>query len=556
VKRKGFLQYLGVGVVLALVVSVFLSSPAFAAARVTLNPSEGMVGDSIVVSGRGFPPYDPGPPAVGSFVDVYFTSVTTASVDPKVGNNIDSQVKTYRLLDNSVEVDVNGEFNTSIKVLNSLKDGDTDMNEVRGGTYYVCVTMADEVDIKAVATFTITAGELDPLDPKTGPVGTEVAITGANFAASESITVKYDDNDITDAVVGDASSDRRGDIDFSIVIPPSTAGAHTIAVSDETLSDATTTFTVEPTITVTPGSAPPKKTTSVSGTGFGSKKEVEVRLNDTPVATKTTDSKGSLTATTFTVPDINEGTYDLVASDGTNEAKTDFVVEVGTEITVSPETSASSPGHAGQSVTISGVAFTPNATVTITYASQPQVMGTTPTNANGDFSFTFKVPKSPAGAHAISASDGANTLQTSFYMEANPPATPQLLLPEVDMKAPSVPKFDWGDVSDDSGVTYTLQVATSETFAANTIVLEKKGLTASDYNLTKDEALKSRSAKEPYYWRVMAIDGAGNDGDWTATDDFWVGISLPRWTVHLFWGLGVIGAIFLGYYLARRRSYY
>jgi len=141
-------------------------------------------------------------------------------------------------------------------------------------------------------------------------------------------------------------------------------------------------------------------------------------------------------------------------------------------------------------------------------------------------------------------------------MESKPPPIPQPLLPEIGMRAKSLTQFDWGDVTDDSGVTYSLQVANANTFATGSIVLDQKGLTQSGYILTKEEALKSRSANEPYYWRVRAVDGAGNESDWTGGNDFWVGRSLPSWTVHLFWGLGVVGAVFFGYFLGKRRGYY
>jgi hypothetical protein len=92
---------------------------------------------------------------------------------------------------------------------------------------------------------------------------------------------------------------------------------------------------------------------------------------------------------------------------------------------------------------------------------------------------------------------------------------PQLILPETGTKAPAAASFDWSDVTDASGVTYTLEVAISQDFAASSLVLKKEGLTVLEYTLSKEESLPSRSLKEPYYWRVMAIDGAGNEGDWT-----------------------------------------
>ncbi len=97
------------------------------------------------------------------------------------------------------------------------------------------------------------------------------------------------------------------------------------------------------------------------------------------------------------------------------ETKSDYIM-VGTSLTVTPLTSDEEPGHIGQSVTINGVAFEPNAEVTITYTSEPVVVGTTQTDASGDFSFSFRVPESSAGTHTIAASDGTNSLTVPFYM--------------------------------------------------------------------------------------------------------------------------------------------
>jgi hypothetical protein len=88
------------------------------------------------------------------------------------------------------------------------------------------------------------------------------------------------------------------------------------------------------------------------------------------------------------------------------------------------------------------------------------------------------------------------------------------------------------------------------------MVLEMVGLTDSEYTLTKEEALASRSEEEPYYWRVRAIDGAANIGGWADTGTFHVGFAWPDWIIHLWWGLGVVGGVLLGYFLGKRRAYY
>jgi hypothetical protein len=217
-------------------------------------------------------------------------------------------------------------------------------------------------------------------------------------------------------------------------------------------------------------------------------------------------------------------------------------------------------------VTVSGVAFEPNSPVTITYASTPQTVATTTSDASGAFTASFPIPKSIAGEHTITASDGTNSLQVPFYVESKAPSTPPPLLPLMGGKAAALTYFDWEDVSDDSlPVTYTLQVATSQDFASASLVLVEEGLTSSEYTVTEEEKLASRSSKEPYYWRVKAVDGASNSSPWTGAGEFYVGFSLPKWTVNLFgftlsvwtilwWGIGMLVVGLVAYSLGKRRG--
>ena len=105
-------------------------------------------------------------------------------------------------------------------------------------------------------------------------------------------------------------------------------------------------------------------------------------------------------------------------------------------------------------------------------------------------------------------------------------------------------------------VAYTLQLATSEDFTPASMVWVKEGLIASEYTVTEEEKLPSRSKEEPYYWRVKAVDGAANESGWSGAGQFYLGFSLPDWTIHLWWGLGVLGAALGCYWLGKRRAYY
>ncbi len=550
-KSTKLFRMLAAGIILSLLVVVIPASPALAARDIDLRQNEGRVGDNIDITGENWPTPDPGGvPPYDPYVEIYF-----AFSDEEItkGQDIDDEVTTYEFR-KAVDIDSHGEFDTYFEVPSRLTDGDDDA-DVRGGTYYVCVTLDGGKDIKAVAEFTITAGEITDFDPDSGPVGTEVDISGEDFGERENITIEYDGDEI-DIESGDTETDRSGDFDCTIIIPPSAAGDHTITISDESLSEVEETFTVEPAMSFSPTQAPPGDTVEVTGTGFGNKVDVDITLGTEAVATKKTDRDGNFTVS-FIVPELDEGTYALVAEDEDgNDDEGSFIVEIGIEATISPVTSSASPGHVGQSVTVSGTGFLANSTITITYATEPKVVATTTSDAEGAFTATFDIPASEPGAHTITASDGTNSLTVPFYMEAQAPEIPQPLLPLDGAKAKSMPLFDWEAVEDESGVTYDLQIATDEEFTASAIVLEKTGLTESEYTLTKEEALESRSAEEPYYWRMRAVDGAGNASQWTGVGKFSVGFAWPDWIIHLWWGLGVLGAIFLGYYMGKRRAYY
>jgi len=99
-----------------------------------------------------------------------------------------------------------------------------------------------------------------------------------------------------------------------------------------------------------------------------------------------------------------------------------------------------------------------------------------------------------------------------LYVDYNPPENPKLLSPSDEESVTNTPSFDWSDVEDISDVYYTLQVATDESF--NNIVFERKDIIGSEYIMNKSEALSMGT----YYWRVKAVDGVNNSGEWS---DVW-----------------------------------
>ena len=115
------------------------------------------------------------------------------------------------------------------------------------------------------------------------------------------------------------------------------------------------------------------------------------------------------------------------------------------------------------------------------------------------------------------------------------------------------PTFEWSEVSDDSGVRYSLQIATSADVTATgesvDPMVSVTNLAETSYTVT--EALPYGT----YYWIVQAVDGAENESDWTANHSFRVGL-LPLWGLIVIIVVAAVLLILLIRALVRRRTIY
>jgi hypothetical protein len=216
-----------------------------------------------------------------------------------------------------------------------------------------------------------------------------------------------------------------------------------------------------------------------------------------------------------------------------------------------------SAGPVGAYISAVGTGFEADGAVTIKYDDEE--LATITADANGMFVVAFEVPPSKYGDHTITLSDGTNIHELIFTVESTPPEVPSPLLPEMGVKLKPPMSFDWKDVEDESApVTYTLLIATSSDFPGASIVLEKDGLTESEYVLTEGEESMLVAQETPYYWRVRAIDAASNEGDWTGPGMFYIAetFALPDWLLYALIGLGGLLLFIVGYLLGRRTAYY
>jgi len=483
--------------------------------EITLDPDEGTVGTEVEITGEGFNEEEE---------DI------TVEYD---GDDIDIE-------SGDDETDDDGEFTCTIIIPESTADDHT------------ITVIGEDSAIEASAEFTMEPKVT--ITPESGTTGDTITVSGTGFGDRLDFSIFFDD----DEVVEDEETNRKGSFEVTFAVPPLAQGSYDIEAEDEDNNSDKVEFTITAsTISLNPTSGKAGDEVTLSGTGFPASKPITITFDNTIMDTVASDEQGKFKAT-FTVPVRTKGTYAVKADDGTNILTDGF--SIGTDATISPKT-----GHVGTEITVSGVGFVAGKTATITYDGDQVVTTPQPVTVNpdGNFSATFNVPASTSGEHIIKATGLTAPVQSTFVMESTPPPIPAPLKPEMGIKAEAGAYFGWEEVTDDSlPVTYTLQIATenftSESFSQASMVLERTGITTSEYTLTKEDRLESVSKDAPYYWRVKAVDGASNGSEWSLPGTFHVGFSfgLSQGVIYTLIGIGALILFIFGFLLGRRTAYF
>jgi hypothetical protein len=251
----------------------------------------------------------------------------------------------------------------------------------------------------------------------------------------------------------------------------------------------------------------------------------------------------------FEVPDMPAGTYSVSArGQSTREADVnDLTFTIAPGLLLYPD-----QGHVGMNVTATGGGFAPDEVVVIKYDDSE--VGTTRADEGGGLEASFLVPESRHGAHNVTAEAGGETEASAiFIMESDPPDKPELISPPDGDRTGFIgkfrPTFEWSEVSDDSGVYYSLRIWTGD----NVTKISKVGLVGTNYTLNDIEALPQGS----YYWSVQAVDGAENESGWTEPRYFRVG-AMPLWAfiVLMVAAAGGIGTLVYFRWIKQRIYYY
>jgi hypothetical protein len=276
--------------------------------------------------------------------------------------------------------------------------------------------IVDQPPAAITATNAVTSAQC-ALSPNNGSVGTSITISGSGFTCNSVLTVMYDQN-----IVAISRTDSYGLIPSGLAfnIPSSIAGSHSVTAVDSNSSSASTTFFVMPSITTSPSTGNVGSAVTVSGSGFAPNSVLTANFAGSSVGiggSTSTDSTGSFSAATLSVPISTSGQKTLTINDSTNPtinyAQTIF--SVTSSISLSPNS-----GTPGTTVTVTGTGYGPSKTITIRFDGTLQT--TTPVTINsgttGSFTGSFSVPSSSLGGHTVNATDGTYSSTAAFTVNA------------------------------------------------------------------------------------------------------------------------------------------
>jgi hypothetical protein len=492
-----------------------------------LSPSLGVPGTNITVYGYNF--------SANKWVDISYDGTS-------VHIYVDG---TYR---DDVDTDGDGDFTAIFTIPESYT-----------GTHTVLAE--DENGKSASHNFTVKPGLT--ISPTEGPVGNNVTVQGHGFAKNE-IGIKliyYLDGNYT-TIAQNISADDDGWWKRSFLVPSSAKGSHKIDAQGSTstfaqVKDAT--FAITPSISLAELSGSPGQNITMTGNGFYSDDSyIKILFEGKEAETEIirADDNGYWQGN-FEVPEMPIGTYNVTAyGDSTPKAAiTALSFEIKPGLVLSPD-----EGHVGTNLTVSGYGFPSKEDVNIMYDGSP--IETAETDDNGSFdNVSFVVSKSQHGERQVTAADAAGNNATAiFTMESVPPPVPELKSPSDGSRVGFIgkvrPTFNWSAVSDESGVYYSLQIATSVNVTtggfANPLV-SVQDIVGTNYTLNATEALPHGT----YYWIVQAVDGAENAGNWSAAYSFHAG-GLPLWAfiVIIVAIAALIGTLVYFFVIKRRIRYY
>jgi hypothetical protein len=292
------------------------------------------------------------------------------------------------------------------------------------GKLSLLLTLATIISIMAMILPAFPAAAADPyidLSDSEGPVGESITIKGYSFPSGTNYYTidfeNYGSNPIVKRFSAGTSFTK------TITIPERPAGDYAITVFDDDDNEITSeTFTIIPTLTLSPTTAKVGDTITAKGTGYSTSSLVTLDIDGDEITDKKTNSSGTFSVT-FTVPDASRGAHTITGTDeDDNDADADLAI---TPKIIVSATSAS----IGDKITVSGSGFTASSAITITLDGI-NTNTTATTNAEGTLSEKqVTIPVIAGGNHTLTVKDAAGysataSLSTTQSISINPKSGP------------------------------------------------------------------------------------------------------------------------------------
>ena len=604
-KRGKIFRILAVAVLFPLMLVILSGTPALAAPILNVSPASGAVGTVVTVAGENFDSYK------GDDIFIFFDNdeITASPITvPQTGSfsfdfNIPEDAEPGRheiraksglgstwafslftILEAKIRLDtksgvvgtkltINGEGFCADKVVTFYYDNRMLGTEAAAATgefsysFTIPESSAGEHTIlarnaegnSAEAEFEVISSIT--LNPTSGAIGNILIVSGTGFSPRSVVAIyfKYDE-------VAYAKTNEFGNFAVAFFnVPVTSPGTYDVTVEDKDGNMAKAEFTIIAGASLDKTTASVGTELTISGTGFLAGGTITIEYDDVAFARIVADSKGAFKAV-LRVPVSKHGNHVITVSDGDSTRQLAFTIESEAPPVPTPLL----PGDASEAKAEAHFDWEgvddPSRPVTYRFqvASDEDFTSILLEKKLSDSEYTLTKEERLAAVkkefpyywrvRAIDSAANESEWSTpeSFYVAA-PPA-PALLLPEMDSEADAEASFGWKDVTNLSPpITYHLQVASDKNFAS--LMLEKKGLTQSEYTVTEEEKLKAVKKEVPYYWRVKATDSVANESEWSTPGSFYVGFTFPGWAIFTLIGLVALLVGFLAFWLGRRSAY-
>jgi len=392
------------------------------------------------------------------------------------------------------------------------------------------------------------------VSPDNGPPNSTVTVEGKGFASNEGgVELLYYLDDSYETIESDITANAKGSWETSFQVPASDRGEHKLDAQGAIsrlyeVQDATFEVTAGTSLDKSAGFV--DDTVTMTGSRFTAyEKDIQILFDGQAVVTGIRASSEGEWEASFEVPEMPTGEHSVTAEgeQTKRQAVGEVSFQIEPDIVLSP-----GEGRVGTNLAVTGHGFPASEDIVVTYDGTQAA--TAETDDKGSFDVSFPVPESQYGDRLVAAGyDGENHANAVFSMESVPPDTPTPASPadrsRLGLMGKVTPTLEWSAVSDDSGVRYSLEIATSADFTASSVIASVTNLTQTSY--TPPEALPQGT----YHWIVQAVDGAENESGWSAVRSFRIGL-LPRWAFIAIIVAVVVFIVALIRALLRRRMYY